>query len=182
MIFPTLLCSSISLHWSLWKAFLCFLAILWNSAFKWVYLSLSPLLFASLLFIAICKASSDNHFAFLHFFFLGMVLITASCTMSWTSIHSSSGTLIPYYSHIHHWLRWNGTSPWSFYLISMWSLLQGFPVGTSGEDLPACAGYIKRCKLYPWVGKIPWSREWQPTPVFLPGESHGQRSLAVCSP
>ena len=30
----------------------------------------------------------------------------------------------------------------------------------------------------PWVGKIPWRRKWQPTPVFLPGESHGQRSLA----
>ena len=29
----------------------------------------------------------------------------------------------------------------------------------------------------PWVGKIPWRRAWQPTPVFLPGESHGQRSL-----
>ena len=29
-----------------------------------------------------------------------------------------------------------------------------------------------------WVGKIPWRRAWQPTPVFLPGESHGQRSLA----
>ena len=27
----------------------------------------------------------------------------------------------------------------------------------------------------PWVGKIPWRRKWQPTPVFLPGESHGQR-------
>ena len=40
-----------------------------------------------------CKASSDNHFAFLHFFFLGMVLITASSTMSCTSVHSSSGTL-----------------------------------------------------------------------------------------
>ena len=31
--------------------------------------------------------------------------------------------------------------------------------------------------FYPWVGKIPWRRERQPTPVFLPGESHGQRSL-----
>ena len=30
----------------------------------------------------------------------------------------------------------------------------------------------------PWVGKIPWRREWQPSPVFLPGEAHGQRSLA----
>ena len=43
--------------------------------------------------IAICKASSDSHFAFLHFFFLGMVLIPVSCTMSRTSVHSSSGTL-----------------------------------------------------------------------------------------
>ena len=34
----------------------------------------------------------------------------------------------------------------------------------------------------PWVGKIPWRRERQPTPVFLPGESHSQRSLVGCSP
>ena len=34
----------------------------------------------------------------------------------------------------------------------------------------------------PWVGKIPWRRKWQPTPVFLPGEFHGQRILAGYSP
>ena len=34
----------------------------------------------------------------------------------------------------------------------------------------------------PWVGKIPWRRKWQPTPVFLPGEFHGQRSLVGYSP
>ena len=34
----------------------------------------------------------------------------------------------------------------------------------------------------PWVGKIPWRRKWQPTPIFLPGKSHGQWSLAGCSP
>ena len=34
----------------------------------------------------------------------------------------------------------------------------------------------------PWVGKIPWRRKWQPTPVFLPGESHGWRSLVDYSP
>ena len=45
-------------------AFLSLLAILWNSAFKWVYLSFSLLLFTSLLFTAICKPSSDSHFAF----------------------------------------------------------------------------------------------------------------------
>ena len=49
--------------------------------------------FHSLLFTAICKASHDSHFAFLHFFSMGMVLIPVSCTMSRTSVHSSSGTL-----------------------------------------------------------------------------------------
>ena len=94
LVFPILLFSSISLHWSLRKAFfLSLLAILWNSAFKWEYLSFSPLLFSSLHFTAICKASSDNHFAFLHFFYMGMVLIPVSCTMSWTSVHSSSQSL-----------------------------------------------------------------------------------------
>ena len=39
-----------------------------------------------------------------------------------------------------------------------------------------------RLGFHPWVGKIPWRRAWQPTPVFLPGESHGQRSLAGYSP
>ena len=40
----------------------------------------------------------------------------------------------------------------------------------------------RRPRFDPWVGKIPWKRSWQPTPVFLPGESHGQRSLAGYSP
>ena len=40
-----------------------------------------------------------------------------------------------------------------------------------------CRSY-RRHGFDPWVGKIPWRREWQPTPVLLPGESHGQRSLA----
>ena len=48
-----------------------------------LYFSFSPLLFASLLFTAICKASSDSHFAFLHFFSMGMVLI--SCTSAHTA-------------------------------------------------------------------------------------------------
>ena len=56
-------------------------------------LSPSPLLFASFPASAICKASSDNHCAFLHFFFFGMILVTAFCTLLQTSIHSSSGTL-----------------------------------------------------------------------------------------
>ena len=40
----------------------------------------------------------------------------------------------------------------------------------------------RRCRFHPWVGKIPWRRKWQPTPVFLPGKFHGLRSLVGYSP
>ena len=50
------------------------------------------------------------------------------------------------------------------------------------KNLPANAGDLRVCRLGPWVRKIPWRRAWQPTPVFLPGESHGQRSLGNYSP
>ena len=58
----------------------------------------------------------------------------------------------------------------------------GFPGGTRGKE-PTCQ--CRRCKWHefnPWVEEIPWRRAWwQPTPVFFPGEPHGQRSLAGCS-
>ena len=41
---------------------------------------------------------------------------------------------------------------------------------------------FRRDGFNPWVGKIPWRRKWQPTPIFLPGKSHGQRSLVGYSP
>ena len=40
----------------------------------------------------------------------------------------------------------------------------------------------RRPRFNPWVGKTSWRSAWQPTPVFLPGESHGQKSLVGCSP
>ena len=50
------------------------------------------------------------------------------------------------------------------------------------ENPPANAGDVTDAGYDPWVGKIPWRRAWQPTPVFLPGKFHGQRSLAGYSP
>ena len=50
------------------------------------------------------------------------------------------------------------------------------------KNPPDNAGDVKRRGFAPWVGKIPWSRVWQITPVFLPGESHGQRSLTCYGP
>ena len=117
LVFPFLLFSSISFHWSLRKPFLCVLAILMNSAFRWVYLSFSPLPLASLLSSTICKPSSDNHFAFLHFFFLGMVLTPASCTMSLVCYISNNHKVSEAQNNQHlclcvevrHWIQTNLT-------------------------------------------------------------------------
>ena len=54
---------------------------------------------------------------------------------------------------------------------------EGFPGGTSGKESTFPCGRWKRLGFDSWVQKIPWRRAWQPSPVFLPGESHGQRSL-----
>ena len=51
-----------------------------------------------------------------------------------------------------------------------------FPSGSAVKNPPANAGDM-RCRFHPWVRKIPWRRAWHPTPVFLPRESHGQRSM-----
>ena len=55
----------------------------------------------------------------------------------------------------------------------------GFHDGSDGKE-SACN--VGRSRFDPWVGKIPQRRAWQPTPVFLPGEFHGQRSLMGYSP
>ena len=58
----------------------------------------------------------------------------------------------------------------------------GFPGGAGGKE-PAChCRRHKRRRFDPWAGNIPRRRAWQPTPVFLPGESYRQRSLAGYSP
>jgi len=57
-----------------------------------------------------------------------------------------------------------------------WNLIQGRMVQTV-KNPPANAGDTGRGRFDPWVRKIPWRRKWQPTPVFLPGKSQGQRGL-----
>ena len=56
-------------------------------------------------------------------------------------------------------------------------MYRNFPGGTGGKE-PACqCRRHKRYRLGAWVGKIPFRRAWQPTPVLLPGEFHGQENL-----
>ena len=64
----------------------------------------------------------------------------------------------------------------------LWILCSCAPGDAIGKE-PACsAGDIMRCGFHPWVWKNPWRKAWLSTPVFLPGESHRQRSLVGYSP
>ena len=58
------------------------------------------------------------------------------------------------------------------------SSIDGLPKWHSGKKIHMQCKRCKRRWFDPWVGKIPWSRKWQPTPVFLLGKFYGQRSLA----
>ena len=68
-----------------------------------------------------------------------------------------------------------------WYLIVVWACIfvktNGLPRWSSGKESACQCRRWKRCGFDPWFRKIPWSRKCQPTPVFLPGKFHGQRSL-----
>ena len=61
-------------------------------------------------------------------------------------------------------------------------VILGLPWWLSSKDSSCQYRSCRTCRFDPWVGKILWRRKWQPTPVFLPGKSHGQRSLAGYCP
>ena len=70
---------------------------------------------------------------------------------------------------------------WSSLRETLWAEIS-FPGGASSKEHAYQCRRLKNCRFDPWVGKIPWRGTWQPTPLFLPGESHGQRSLAGYGP
>ena len=80
-------------------------------------------------------------------------------------------------------------SPWDLHgqeglRLIVWVLMEVWPQfgllwWLRGKEAPC---RCKRCEFNPWVGKSTWRKKWQPTPVFLPRKSHGQRNLADCRP
>ena len=62
------------------------------------------------------------------------------------------------------------------------TMILGFPSDASSKEPTCQCRRQKRHGLDPWVRKIPWRNKWQPAPLLLPGEPHGQRSLEGYSP
>ena len=80
------------------------------------------------------------------------------------------------------WTHWNHSSDTHLNHLGPVYCFSGFPSGASGKELTCqCRRHMRR-GFDPWVWKTPWRRAWQPTLVFLHGESHRQRSLAGYSP
>ena len=105
----------------------------------------------------------------------------ASCWLrDWTQISCNSG-LYHWATRESHHVLYHLSICCVDYLLSA-ARMERFTGGASGKE-PMCQ--CRRYKIhgfYPWVGKIPWRRAWQPIPVFLPWESHGQKSLAGYGP
>ena len=85
---------------------------------------------------------------------------------------------------LQHWLclSWSSCGDLPCFWFAFNHLTYGLPRWRSGKK-SACQ--CRRCERYrfsPWVGKLPWRRKWKPTPVFLPGQVYGQRSLVGFSP
>ena len=113
---------------------------------------------------------SDNFFKQIFFVFTYSFALGLSCNMSdwvpWLGIKPGSLALAAW--SLNHW------TTREVLIKSFFWLLFGFPGGSNGKE-SACK--CRRPRFNSWVRKIPWRRAWQVTPVFLPGESHGQRSL-----
>ena len=79
------------------------------------------------------------------------------------------------------WLKesYTGTNSFTVGFYSLVKEVMGLPWRLTGKE-STCQG--RRCKFNPWVGKTPWRRKWQPTPVSLPGKSYGQSNLAGYRP
>ena len=91
---------------------------------------------------------------------------------------------------LYHWATWETSNSTSGYfsrenkninLRRHMNAYAGLPMWLSGKETACLYKRYRRHEFDPWAGKIFWRREWQPAPVFLPGEFHGQRSLASYS-
>ena len=89
------------------------------------------------------------------------------CSPLWSATHTSQ--------HVTFYLCTSGNRVRA----SPGALVVKNPCANAGDrrDSGSIPGWGRRLGFNPWVGKVPWRRAWQPTPVCLPGESHGQRSL-----
>ena len=72
---------------------------------------------------------------------------------------------------------WEALDVWWFGPLKLLPLRSGLPRCLSGKESTCQCKRHRTFDFDPWVGRIPWRRQWQPTPVFLPGESQGQRRL-----
>ena len=101
------------------------------------------------------------------------------CATPWTAAHQAPPSMG--FSRREYWSGLPLPSPSFSWVLPKYKsqvlVILGFPGGASDKE-PSCPCRRLRCTFNPWIRKIPWRRVWQSTLVFLPGKSHGQRSLA----
>ena len=100
----------------------------------------------------------------------------------WTNWQSSLGNdLLSCLEHLKHKVLFL-TAFWQGYFVCLYFKIVWILYHLCGLSGKVSTYQCRRCEFDPWVGKIPWRRKWPPTPVFLSGKSHRQRSLVGYSP
>ena len=110
------------------------------------------------------RSSLVSVFTYRWYMMLVSVWLTSLCMIISRSNHVATNGIISFFFFL-----WLSNVDWVY-------------IYTGGSVVKKIYLQCRRHRRLGFSGKIPWSRKWQPTPVFLPAEFHGQRSLAVCSP
>ena len=128
----------------------------------------------------IFKLRKSSPFLLYSLIFSSIFLLLSFLVTSWIPLELKSLCSNRTSSQFFFMLHWSACFC-TFLLLWVYSMLMvlvlDVPGGASCKEPTCRCRRPKRQGFDPWVGKIPWRRAWQPTPVFLPGESHGQRSL-----
>ena len=106
-------------------------------------------------------------------------LLGISMSLASSRVEEEACSYFPLYfiSFVISWPLWYNKK----HIFSLWPWFHS-QMALVVKNPPTNGGRHKRHGFNPWVRKIPCRRKWQPTPIFLPGESHGQRSLVGYSP
>ena len=137
-----------------------------------------PLIYLSLQQERLYKAGSPLESLFLPFLWPGNSHTSPFCSSPCFDLAPLSVVISLFYTQLHSSsLSFTLTSLTSYYILSM--RIIGLHWCFSGEEFTC---QCRRSSFNLWDRKIPWRRKWKPTPIFLPGKSHGQRNLVGYSP
>ena len=143
-----------------------------------------PCIFSSISALVVFLDFSSLSFPHISYSYQKCILDRLVLVIKW-KIMLLKSVFVMKYCKVHYLeIRWHLICPYIYQYIQMYTDIQidGLPCWFSGKESTCQCKRKKRCGFHPWVRQMPWSRKWQPIPVFLSEKFHRQRSLVGYSP